>query len=129
MALFGTSVARTEDQHFLVGGAQYISNLDIPGVAAVTYVISSVAHARITGVDVERARQMPGVIAIVTGADVTLGNSPTVDPSWSDKMPRPLLATDVVRFVGEPIVAIVAETSAEAADAADEVEVDYEPLP
>ncbi|MCU1498216.1 MAG: cutL [Acidimicrobiales bacterium] len=128
MPLFGTPVARTEDHHFLVGGARYISNLEIPGVAAVTYVISSAAHARISGINVERARKMPGVIDVVTAADVTIGPFPTVDPSWSERMPRSLLASDVVRFVGEPIVAIVADTAAAAADAADEVEVDYEPL-
>ena len=129
MALFGTAVARTEDPHFLRGGARYISNLDIPGVAHVTYVTSSAAHARVTGIDVERARAMPGVIDVVTGADVTVGPYPTVDPSWSEAMTRTLLAVDVVRFVGEPLVAIVSETAAAGADAADEVEVDYDPLP
>jgi carbon-monoxide dehydrogenase large subunit len=127
--LFGTPVIRREDARLLTGGAQYVSNLDIPGVATVTYVTATTAHARITSIDVSATRAVPGVIDIVTAGDLDIGPPRLNDPSWPASMARPLLATDTVRFVGQAIVAIVTETREAGADAAAEVVVDYDPLP
>ncbi|MBW8826701.1 MAG: xanthine dehydrogenase family protein molybdopterin-binding subunit [Acidobacteria bacterium] len=127
--LLGTAVPRVEDERFLTGQGTYIANLDLPGVLTVTYVTSSVAHGLITGIDVEEARQAPGVVDVVTAADLDIGPIPPMNPNYPASMARPILAADRVRFVGEAIVAIVSETAAAGADAAELVVIDYEPLP
>ena len=129
MPLFGQPVRRTEDPRFLTGRATYVADLDLPGAAAVTYVVSPVAHARIEAIDVSAARALPGVLDVVVAADLDLGPLPSVNPSFPAAMARPLLADGVVRFVGEPVAAIVAETAAVAEDAAELVVVDWAPLP
>jgi carbon-monoxide dehydrogenase large subunit len=130
MSLLGNRVLRTEDPKFLTVGGTYVGDLRLEGAARVAYVRSTMAHALLTGVDVSAARAMPGVLAVVTAADIAhLPKSPApygvvAEPFW-----RPLLATDRVRFVGEAIVAVVAETLQQAVDACAEVIVDYDPLP
>src|SRR5438067_6653870 len=86
MPLFGTPVVRREDARLLTGGAQYVSNLDIPGVASVTYVTATMAHARIVAIDVSAARSMPGVLDIVTAADLDIGPAGLTDKSWPASM-------------------------------------------
>ena len=112
----------------LTSGGTYVSDLDLPGVASVTYVTSTAAHARIVAVDTDRARKADGVLGIYTVADLDLGEYPVADQSVPSEMRRSLLARDVVRFVGEPIVAIVAESVAAATDAAEQVDVHLEML-
>jgi carbon-monoxide dehydrogenase large subunit len=129
MPLVGTPVPRTEDRRMLTGAAGYVADLDLPGALTVTYVTSPIAHATVLSVDVEAARTMPGVVDVVTAADVDLGPPPPIAPIYPAAMSRPLLAVDRVRFVGEPVVAIVAETDAAGQDAAEMVDVDYDPLP
>jgi carbon-monoxide dehydrogenase large subunit len=129
MVLLGTGVARREDDHFLRGRGTYISNLELPGALHVVYVTSTMAHAELVGVDVEAAKAAPGVVDVVTAADLDVGPVPMINPSYPATMARPLLAAGRVRFVGEAIAAIVAETVEAAADAAELVEIDYEPLP
>ena len=129
MALLGTPVPRVEDARFLVGATRYVADLDLPGVLTVTYVTSPLAHAEVGAIDVTAARGVPGVVDVVTAADVDLGPLPALNPAYPEAMLRPLLATGRVRFVGEPVAAIVAETDTAGADAAALVEVDYEPLP
>ena len=129
MPLFGRPVPRTEDPRFLTGGGTYVADLDLPGVACVTYVVSPVAAARIASIDVSAAQDLPGVLDVVVAADLDLGPLPAVHPSFPDAMARPLLADGVVRFVGEPVVAIVSESAAIGADAAELVVLDLEPLP
>ncbi|HYZ99174.1 MAG TPA: xanthine dehydrogenase family protein molybdopterin-binding subunit, partial [Acidimicrobiales bacterium] len=129
MPLVGSPVARREDQRLLTGGAQFIANLDLPGAACVTYVVSPVAHAVIRSIDTDAARQVPGVLDVVTAADVDIGPVPPLSPAFPDAMARPLLAGDRVRFAGEAVVAIVSETEAAGEDAAELVDVDYDPLP
>ncbi|HEY1278228.1 MAG TPA: xanthine dehydrogenase family protein molybdopterin-binding subunit [Acidimicrobiales bacterium] len=129
MSILGNRVVRTEDPRLLTVGGTYVSDVPLDGAAHVTYVRSPMAHARITGIDVSDAREAPGVLAVVTGADLQLPPYPLDFPFLPATMPRPFLATDVVRYVGEPIVAIVTEERAQGADAADLVLVDYEPLP
>ncbi len=141
-ALTGTSSGawcRDEDPSLLTGAGRYVANLEMSHAACVTYVTSSHPHARLRCVDVSVARAMPGVLGVFTTAEVDadLGAVPLdVPKAWSSEpwgslpttMPRHFLASDVVRYVGEPIVAIVSETEQQGADAAAEVVVDYEPL-
>lgn len=129
MPLSGSPVRRLEDHRLLTGGARFVADLDLPDAACVTYVVSPVAHARITAIDVANARTLPGVIDIVTAAELALPPLPPVLPAYPAAMARSLLASDVVRFVGEPIVAIVAETEAAAEDAREAVIIDFDPLP
>jgi carbon-monoxide dehydrogenase large subunit len=129
-SILGTKVLRVEDPAFLTVGGSYIADLHLPGAAHVTYVRSSAAHARLGAVDVNEARAAPGVIAVFTAADLaTLPPAPPALPSMNAGFTRPFLADGVVRFVGEPVVAIVAETREQGADAAELVSIDYETLP
>lgn len=122
-------VLRLEDHKLLTGQGTFVANLALPeGALHAHFVASTQAHALITEIDVTAARAMPGVVDIITGTDVDLGQLPGKPPDCPDATGRPLLATERVRFVGEPIVAIVAETAAEAADAAEQVFIDYDPL-
>jgi carbon-monoxide dehydrogenase large subunit len=128
-SILGTRVLRMEDPAFLTVGGSYIADLDLPGAAHVTYVRSTVAHARIAGIDVDEARKAPGVVAVFTAADIDLPPAPPAFPLVDAAYTRPFLAIDTVRFVGEPIAVIVTETRQQGADAAELVYVDYDPLP
>jgi carbon-monoxide dehydrogenase large subunit len=127
-SFFGVPVRRTEDPRFLRGEGRYLENLPIPGALRAVFVRSMMAHARVIGVDSATAREMPGVATVLTAADIDLPPQP---PSGNvvGEFRRPILAADVVRFVGEPIAVVVATSLAEALDAAELVLVDYEPLP
>jgi aerobic carbon-monoxide dehydrogenase large subunit len=129
MPLVGTPVARREDHRLLTGGARFVANLDLPGALCVTYVISPVAHAVIRSIDTDAAGSVPGVVDVVTAADLDLGPQPQLSPAYPPAMARPLLADGRVRFVGEAVAAIVSETEAAGEDAAELVDVDYEILP
>ncbi len=128
--LRGTPVRRREDDALLRGRGVFVNSRHLPNSAVVTYVTSTVAHGSVLSVDVDAAREQPGVIDIVTAADLDgLGTYPLGSPLFNKAMGRPLLASNKVRFVGEPIVAIVAETATAAADAAEYVIIDYDVLP
>ncbi len=129
MKLQGTAVTRTEDHHLLIGDTTFVGNVDLPGALHVAYVTSTVAHARLTTVDVTAARAAPGVVLVLTAADHGLAPLTPMVAGAPAAMTRPLLADGIVRYVGEPVVAIAAETAAQAADAVDLVEIDYLPLP
>ncbi len=130
MSILGTRVLRTEDPRFLTTGGVYTDDLRLPGACHVHFVRSAVAHARITGVDVSAALQAPGVIAAFTGADLDLDEvGPPMPAMINAQMRQPLLARDVVRFVGEPVAVVVTEHRYQGEDAADLVDVDYDPLP
>ena len=128
-SILGNRVVRKEDPKFLTSGGKYVDDLnDVPelaGAAHVAYVRSSIAHGTITSIDAEEARGMPGVIGIFSAED--LGLEPVPSP-FNPVVARPLLAMERVRYVGEPVAAVVAETRSQAADAADAVIVDYDPL-
>ncbi len=128
MSILGTRVLRAEDPRFLTGGDRYIDNLAIPGARHVVYVRASMAHATIT-VDIDAARSAPGVVAVLTAADIDLPLDSLPHPRVPASMARPKVAREVVRFVGEIVAIVVAETRAQAVDAAEAVVVDYEPLP
>ena len=143
MSILGTRVIRTEDPRLLTAGGVYVDDLRTPelsGAARVTFVRSPVAHARITGIDTTQASQEPGVIAVLTVADMDdLAPPPPDDGSggggeagpvpmggvWSE----PLLAVDTVRYVGEPVAVVITDGRYQGEDAADLVSVDYDPLP
>jgi aerobic carbon-monoxide dehydrogenase large subunit len=129
-SILGNRVARLEDPRFLTAGGTYVEDVVIPDATWLTYVRSPVAHARITGIDVSWAKTAPGVLAVLTGDDVAdLGLAPHASSGLPEGMRRPFVARGVVRFVGEAVVAIIAEDRARGSDAADLVVVDYEPLP
>ncbi len=128
MSVLGNRVPRVEDPRLLTVGGTYIDDIAVDGALHVTYVRATMAHARITSIDVDQARAAPGVVAVVTGADLDIGPFPPDMGMLNQAMVRPLLATDVVRFVGEPVAAILSETRAQGVDAAEQVIVDYDPL-
>ncbi|MGZ4716911.1 MAG: xanthine dehydrogenase family protein molybdopterin-binding subunit [Acidimicrobiales bacterium] len=128
MSILGNRVLRREDPALLTTGGTYVDDIAVPDAAFVTYVRSTMAHARLAGIDTSEAATMPGVLAVVTAADIDLPDLPPATPAMDQSMARPLLARDVVRFVGEPIVAIVTERREQGPDAAEAVFVDYDPL-
>ena len=112
-SILGTRVLRTEDPELLFGAGDYVSDLDLGDELQVVFVRSEMAHALITGIDTSAARQAPGVVAVFTAAD--LGIAPFQGMAKvHDDFARPPLATDRVRFVGEAIVAVLAETTTQA---------------
>jgi carbon-monoxide dehydrogenase large subunit len=124
-SMVGATVVRKEDPALLTGRGRYVDDLQLPGTLHMAYVRSSQAHARITGIDTEAARDLPGVLGVWTAADLPgLPNTRSIPG-----MERPCLATDTVRFVGEPVAVVAATDRYLAADAAAAVVVDYDPLP
>ncbi len=127
-SILGTVVVRKEDPALLAGEGQFTANLDLPGVLAGVFVRSGVAHATVAEIDTSAAQGMPGVAMVMTAA--TLRMDPVLSFGASNPVfARPPLATDRVRFVGEPVALVVADTLAAATDAAEAVVVDYDPLP
>ena len=131
-SILGNPVVRKEDPKLLTVGGTYVDDVRDPaldGAAHVYFLRSTMAHARITGIDVSAATDMPGVIAVITGADIDMKPVPADMPFFPKEIVRSWLATDRVRYVGEAIVAIVTETRGQGPDAAESVIVDYDPLP
>ena len=121
---------RMEDHRLVTGTGRYVADLAPPGTVHLAFARSTEAHARVTDLDVETALSSPGVLGVYTADDLALADIPgdsTVVPAPS--FPRPHLAREVVRYVGEPIAVVAAASVAEAVDAADAIWVDYEPLP
>ncbi len=132
------SVPRTEDPRLLRGEGKYIDDFVLPAMAHAFFVRSPHGHATITSIDVRAAQQMPGVLAILTGADWAAGDFGDHPPAFPRKRRdgspmfrpvRPALAFDKVRVAGEAVCIVVAETLDEARDAAERVRIDYAPLP
>jgi aerobic carbon-monoxide dehydrogenase large subunit len=126
MSIMGTRVLRTEDPRLLTNGGVYTDDLRVPeltGAAYVTFVRSPLAHALITGIDTSAAADMPGVVAVLTAADLP------APPEDGDPAAEPLLAGDRVRYVGEPVALVLTEGRYQGEDAAELVSVDYDPLP
>ncbi|MGZ8752297.1 MAG: xanthine dehydrogenase family protein molybdopterin-binding subunit [Acidimicrobiia bacterium] len=127
-SILGNAVLRVEDPAVLRGDARYFDDLPADGAAHLVFVRSTIAHARIEAVDTSEAEAMPGVLGVYTSANLAL---PPVQgfvmlpPAFS----RPPLAVGTVRFVGDIVAAVIAETRAQAVDAAEMVIVDYDPLP
>jgi len=140
MAKFGIgqAVRRVEDRRFLTGQGRYVDDISLPGQCYGVTVLSPHAHARIKRVDITKAKAAAGVLCVLTGADAV---AQKLGSFTAHLMPedfgapkghrtfQPVLVADTVRFVGDRIAFVVAETLAQARDAAEMVEVDYEPLP
>lgn len=125
----GRALPRAEDERLLRGAGRFIADLEpVPGIRHAAIVRSPYAHARIRSIDIDRAKHIPGVVGIVTGADVEreLKPFPLAVPAPVDYYP---LARDKVRYVGEPVAVVVADNRYVAEDACQEVTVEYEPLP
>jgi carbon-monoxide dehydrogenase large subunit len=140
MAKFGIGQAMTrrEDQRLLFGTGQYVDDVAVANEVFVAFVRSPHAHARIVSIDAKAARSMPGVAAVLTGADLKAdGIGPLPDGAGlkraDDKpmcgAPHDALAIDTARYVGEPVAAVFAATRIQAEDAAEQVMVDYQDLP
>jgi aerobic carbon-monoxide dehydrogenase large subunit len=132
VSILGTRVLRTEDPRFLTTGGIYTADLRderLAGACHVHFVRSTIAHARLVSVDASGALSAPGVIAVFTGADLDLPVIPPPFPGMNEEMTQQLLARDVVRFVGEPVAMVVTELPYQGEDAAELVDIDYEPLP
>ncbi len=128
MSMIGTRVLRTEDPALLTVGGTYIGDIPMEGALHATFVRSDMAHALVGGVDVEEARAMPGVVAVYIAADLELTPRPPSMPLFNADMVRTYLATDRVRYVGDPVAVVLSETQEAGADAAELVVIDYEPL-
>ena len=133
----GQGIKRVEDVRLLRGGGRYLDDVSVPGQTSAVIVRSPHAHARLLAFDISAAQRAPGVVAVFTGADLAKDGLGTMvmtlkrkRPDGSPMFARPHrgLTQDRVRYVGDPIALVVAETRAQAEDAADLVQVDYEPL-
>jgi aerobic carbon-monoxide dehydrogenase large subunit len=127
-SILGNPVLRKEDPGILTGDTQYYDDLDVEGLLHIAFVRSTVAHARVESIDTSDAVASPGVVAAYTAADLDLPDQHgfvLLPPT----MNRPPVAKDTVRFVGDIVAVVVAETKAQALDAAEAVVVDYDPLP
>ncbi|MGY4541303.1 carbon-monoxide dehydrogenase large subunit [Arthrobacter sp. UYNi723] len=129
----GRARLRKEDAHLITGRSRFTDNITLPGMLHLAMVRSPFAHAKITSVDAAAAKSSPGVIAVLTGADVAAeqGSLPNAWPITPDqKAPaHPAIAVDEVAFAGEVVACIIARSPAAARDAVELVDVDYEELP
>ena len=132
--VMGVRTLRKEDPPLLTGEARFVDDLAVPGAAHLRVVRSPVAHATIASIDIAEAMSMPGVIAVLTGADLVDDFATPLPCAWpvTEDMKHPdhwPIARDEVRFVGDGVALVVAETKEQAKDAADAVVVDYDELP
>ena len=134
----GAALLRKEDRRFITGKGKFVDDINRPGQAYAYIVRSPEAHARIAGIDTAEALKAPGVVAVLTGADMVedgVGGIPcgwginNKDGSPMVEPPHPPLVPDRVRHVGDQVAVVIAETKAQAKAAAALVDVDYEPLP
>jgi carbon-monoxide dehydrogenase large subunit len=131
----GASIKRSEDPRILTGAGRYVDDIKLPGMLHAAFVRSPLAHARVLAVDVAAARALPGVVAVLSGAEIEAMTVPGPD-AFSTLLgaagPTPeftLLATDKVRFVGDPVAVVIAESRYLAEDGCELVEVEYDDLP
>ena len=130
----GKSRRRKEDERLITGRTRWTDNITLPGMLHLAVLRSPFAHARITSIDTASAKTAPGVIAVYTARDLDPDSSIGMPCAWpitpDMKAPRrPILASDQVNFAGEGVAVVVARSSAEAHDALEEIDVDYEELP
>ena len=131
----GASIKRSEDPRILTGAGRYVDDIKLPGMLHAAFVRSPLAHAHVLSVDVSAARALPGVVAAFTGADLEAMTVPGPDAlmalmGWAGPTPEfTLLATDKVRFMGDPVAIVVAESRYVAEDGCELVEAEYDDLP
>jgi carbon-monoxide dehydrogenase large subunit len=136
--LIGQSIKRKEDARFLTGAGQFTDDVVVPGQAYAYFLRSPHAHARIRGIDTATARSAPGVVGVFTGADLETAKVGGLPCGWlitdvngqpMKEPPHPPLAQGKVRYVGDHVAVVIAETPHQARDAAELIAVDYEVLP
>src|SRR2546430_16913012 len=131
--LFGTSIKRREDPRFITGKGTYVDDVRVPGTTDAAFVRSPHAHARIARISLEPAKSLKSVVAAYTGKDLVSGGMKPIPTGWlipNMKIPAHYpLAVDRARYMGDAVAVVIAESPYVARDAADLVEVDYEPLP
>lgn len=129
----GQALPRKEDARLITGRTQWTSSIQLPGTQFVAFLRSPEAHARITRIDISEAKRQPGVVAVLTGADLAgeQGSLPCAWPVTEDTVipNHPPMAVDEVRYAGEIVACVVARDAYAAADALEAIDVDYEPLP
>jgi len=131
----GASIKRSEDPRILTGAGRYVDDIKLPGMLHAAFVRSPLAHARVVSADVSAARALPGVVAAFTGADLEVMTVPGPDAlmalmGWAGPTPEfTLLASDKVRFAGDPVAIVVAESRYLAEDGCELVDVEYDELP
>jgi aerobic carbon-monoxide dehydrogenase large subunit len=131
----GASIKRSEDPRILTGAGRYVDDIKLPGMLHAAFVRSPMAHARVLSVDVWAARELPGVVAAFTGAELEEMTVPGPDAlmalmGWAGPAPEfSLLATDKVRFAGDPVAVVIAESRYLAEDGCELVEIEYDELP
>ncbi|MFL5520210.1 MAG: xanthine dehydrogenase family protein molybdopterin-binding subunit, partial [Gemmatimonadales bacterium] len=133
-SIMGSGIRRREDPRLITGAATYTDDIKLPGLTYAAFLRSPYAHAKITKIDTSLAKAAPGVVAVYTGADVNPHVLPVLcawnPPNCDLKVPpHPVLAQDKVRYVGDAVAMVVAETRAQARDAIDLIDVDYDTLP
>lgn len=128
LKVIGKSIRRVEDTRLLTGSGRYIDDIELPGMCHAAILRSPYAHARIVSIDTSKARELPGVVAIVTGSDAAKHTGPVVTFA-SPPVEQRCIALDKVRHAGEAVAAVVAESRYIAEDAIDLIEVEYEELP
>jgi len=133
--VLGARIKRVEDPKLITGKGRYLDDIKLPGMVHLAILRSPYAHANIRSIDTSAARTAPGVVAVFTGSDITYNPLPMAWPAGGASgiqnninMPR-VLATDSVKWTGEGVAAVVAETVAQAQDALELINVDWEPLP
>src|SRR2546428_4634128 len=131
--MIGARILRNEDPRLLQGLGCFVDDVNPPGILRAATLRSPHAHARIVGIDARSARRVPGVHLVVTAAELGDLNQPSPllipHPMLTQPRTQRPLATDEVRFVGEAVAFVVADDRYIAEDAADLIEVEYEPLP
>ena len=132
-AFVGSPIERIEDLRLLKGRGQYVDDLSPEGLLHAAILRSAVAHGRIRAIDAAAARARPGVVAVITAADI--GDSVPTIPLRQEPLPallqyqQPVIAHRKVRYVGEPLAVVVAQSAALAEDALESILLDIEPLP
>ncbi|MDX8532418.1 xanthine dehydrogenase family protein molybdopterin-binding subunit [Mesorhizobium sp. VK25A] len=133
----GARVARKEDKRFITGGGRYVDDMVVPGMKHAVFVRSPHAHAQIKKIDVKKAQAMPGVVGVLTGKELKADGIGNLICGWmihsKDGTPMKMgawspLAVDKVRYVGDAVVVVVADTKGQARDAAEAVEITYKEL-
>src|SRR5882762_5706288 len=131
--LFGTSIKRREDPRFITGKGTFVDDVRIPGTTFAAFVRSPHAHAKIARIDATAAKKLKGVVAVYTGKDLVDGGVKPIPVGWlipGIKIPaRNPLAVDRARYMGEAVAVVIADSPYTARDAAELVEVDYQPQP
>jgi carbon-monoxide dehydrogenase large subunit len=134
--VIGQSILRKEDARFLTGTGQFTDDVTLPRQTHAFFLRSPHAHARLRGVDTAKAKAAPGVLGVYTGADLTGVNGlpcgwliTGTDGKPMNEPPHPVLAQGKVRYVGDAVALVIAETVDQAKDAAEAIVVDYDVLP